>query len=162
MRAPNEQVTSDVKALKAKVEARREAAKTKETVAVDVNQDLTVGESGGVAKGVTPADAAVYEPAPATYGEANETDAAPAKPKPKVPPASTGGPTVKVAPLPGFESIGDKRKRDSTGVAEKPFVALNTGKKKAKTFPDEADSREKTGGRRPGDGAGDTRRSGRS
>ncbi len=71
----------------------------KEAVANDGAQDLNVKQSGGIAKGVSVEDAAVYQPAPATTCEANESDAAPAKPKPEIPPQAVV-PPVQTQSLP--------------------------------------------------------------
>jgi hypothetical protein len=132
MQAPNEQITADAKQLAARVAELEKAAKVKEVVAEDGNQDLGVGQSGGIPKGVPVAQAAVYQAPEATPSQANETDAIPKKPVAKAPAASSGGPVVKPVPLPGFESIGEKRKRDTTGVTENPFVAVKIGSKKTK------------------------------
>ena len=133
MKAANEQITADAKQLAARVAELEKASKVKEAVAEDVAQDLDVGESGGISKGVTAEQAAVYTPAPATTSQANESDAAPAKPKPQIPEQASGGAVVGRQSLP--QIAGKKRYREDTSGTD-PFVAVVTGKeKKVKPSP---------------------------
>ena len=103
----------------------------KETVAQDGTQDLDISQSGGISKGVPAEDNAVYQPAPATVSEADETDAAPAKPPPMIPQQAVVPPIMPQA-LP--QVAGRKRFREDTAGSD-PFIAIKVDKKKSKPAP---------------------------
>ena len=89
--------------------------------AQDGAQNVPPTESGKIPVSIPVGEQATILP------PVDETDAAPSKPPPQIPPTEVVPSTSKVAPIPGFEEIGQKRVRDRIS---DPFVALQSDKKK--------------------------------